>query len=181
MKKISFIITLIVILSSCKSQITKQPQTTNNNTATNTKEIVFTEKYGLKFVKPKTWKPVDEDIKSVNLKGEIMSVETTFVDLQNNATISLKLHPGQRGVNIYESFKNDANSEFKSVQVGSGQGLQKTAHLKTNGKGKSLNTPITRIITSILVSEGEVTITFDAETENAVNSFNNFLSSIIFN
>ena len=181
MKKIGFIIALVTILISCQSQIKERPESTNTKVITDTKEDVFTVKYGLKFIKPKTWKMVDEDIKSINLKGEAMSLETTYIDMQDNAKISLKLHPGERGNSLYKSFKNDTNSNFKPIPVGNKQGLQKIEHLSTNGKGKSLNTPITRIITSVLVSEGEVTITFDTTSKNAIKSFNNFLSSITFN
>jgi len=179
MKKTSFIIVLIAFLVSCQSQIKERAQ--KENSAQNTTEkVVYTEKYGLKFIKPKTWKLVNEDVKSINLQSEIMSLETNYADLQNNSYISFKLHPGQRGKELYKSFKNDLNNEFKPIHIGTKKALQKIVYLKTDGKGHDLKTPITRIITSVLILEGETEIIFNAKSENAVESFNNFLSLIIF-
>jgi hypothetical protein len=176
----TFILFLFVNCTTTQKTVVNTLQNTKTEVAIDTNKVVFTKKYGLKFVKPETWELIDEDIQSVNLKGEIMSLETKYIDLQNNLEISLKLHPGQRGKSLYKYYKNDLNSRFKVISIDNKEGLQKTELLNTDGKGKTLEIPITRIITNVLVSDGETEIVINAKNKNAVGGANRFLSSIVF-
>ena len=186
MKKIYFIAILFLIMS-CQTHIEnkREPQKKQTQTVsvkTNKKHNDFTQKYGLIFVKPEHWKTNFEDNKSVNLKGEIMVLETDYSNTENNSKIRLKLHPNSDiAKQIYNSKLEKIKHGAKFVNFGNKQGIEVTETIHYDGKGHPINPPVTRKIISILTSQGEVDIVFDITKNQALREYQNFLSQLKVN
>ena len=165
-------------ISGEKNEKISQPVQKIDNTGNknNTKNSII-QKYGLIFSKPKSWKTQFEDISSVNLKGEIMALETAYKDTMHNADIHLVFHPEKKGVALYNYQMKNLKKGGKLIKIDGKQAIEKTEILRYNGKGIPLNPPLIRHKINLLVNNGEVEIIF-TESEKDDTIYQEFISKL---
>ncbi len=186
MKNLLFVALVVLSTISCQTNFEKKVDKPKKLPVDNKEVVVknenqkidYTEKYGLLFVMPETWKVEFENNKSVNLKGEIMTLETDYSDKIDHSRIRFVLHPGKRGTQIYNSKIKNLSQGGKFINIDGKQAIEKIEILHYDGKGHPLNPPTTRHKISILTQQGEVDIIFDATNKDAEQKINQFITQL---
>ena len=135
-----------------------------------------TQKYGIKFIRPENWKTDYEDLKSINRKGEIMSLESAYTDTLNQARIQFVFHPGKNGIEIYKYKIKNLSKTGKLIKIDGKQAVKTTEILRYNGKGMPIDPPLKRTKISLLVNEGELDIIYTGKEND--KDFNRFIQGI---
>ncbi len=185
MKNLFSVFFVLLIAVSCQTHL-EQKASTPVKQIKETQEVEiknenkdnnFTKKYGLEFVKPETWKTDFEDNKSINLKGEIMALETDYSD-KNANKIRFVLHLGDRGRAIYDSKIKSLQNDGKFIKIGDKQAIETTQIIRFDGKGHPIKPPKTRKIISVLTQQGEVDVIYDTKSSDDIKAYNIFLSKL---
>jgi len=182
------------------TQQPKQPETRNQSSETSTptakqtngrssqqpthqesnNKQAATSKYGIKYTLPSSWKTTTEDFKATDLKGKIVSIQTSYQDSKDQSTIDMTLHPGEKGKSIYAYKLKKMGKNMKRIIINNKEAIQTTELLKTDGKGHQLKNPTKRITVSLLTPKGEIDFVLNANNQAAENTFNDFISKIEF-
>lgn len=138
------------------------------------------EKYGFRFQIPDNWQLQTNDIETKNLKGEVKTIETSYVDNTSGSHIRLVYHPGDSGMILYRYYSKDSKS--KTVKIAGEDSVAIDETLTTDGKGHLLPEPVTRH--KIYIPEGgqkgvlEIVYDLPANDANAARIYENFIKGI---
>jgi len=199
-----FFLLLIFILGSCaqnKPTPANNPTTTQNaanqkttappQTTTKTqhpKPVVEPQKnttpsitkHGVTYTLPASWKNKTEEFKATDLKGNIVSIQSDYQDTNDQSTIHVTFHPGEKGKKIYAYKLKKLGKNSKRINIGNQEAIQTIELLKIDGKGHPLNVPTKRIIVSLLTDEGEMDFILNANSQASEKTFNDFISKMEF-
>ncbi len=167
----------------------KLPATSKKNTPTTEAEqpvnstsqkLPVTKKYGIKYTLPADWKTTTQEFKATDLKGNIVSIQTSYQDNHDQSAINLTFHPGEKGKKIYAYKLKNMGKHTKRIKIGSKEAIQTTELLKIDGKGHPLKQPTKRISVSLLTEKGEMDLVLNAKSQASEETFNDFISKIEF-
>jgi len=154
-----------------------QKTTTNLKKDSATKRVM--KKYGFQFAVPKTWKVDLNDFKAIDLKGNVKTITSSFVDTVTNARVQLVYHPNKAGVSLYKYYRKK-NAEL--VKIAHQDAVKITRVLKTDGKGHPLQTPLVRekIILMTPDQSGSLEMILDVKQndQKAFDTWQDFLQHI---
>lgn len=172
--------------SNLKSSEVPNIEVKTKNTESNsnlTKNII---KYGITYNLNEQWKLINDDNKTIDLKGNTKTIETSYTNVNNNSKLYIINHNNKNGNKIYKSRKKEVNGEtVKILNVSNREAVITTKLLDKNGKGKIIKPSIKKIIVSFINDEGflvEIKISINSENkEQITNDFLDFISTIKLN
>ncbi len=138
------------------------------------------EKYGFRFQIPDNWQLQTNDFETKNLKGEVKTIETSYVDNTSGSHIRLVYHPGNSGETLYRYYSKDSKS--KTVKIAGKDAVAIDETLTLDGKGHLLPEPVTRhkIYIPAGGQKGVLEIVYDLPANDtiAVGIYENFIKWI---
>ncbi len=189
--KILLISALTLSLNLSCSNI--KPASQQENLPKNTRKVVakdtshnpdnqrFT-KYGFVFQIPKHWQIQTNDFETKNIKGEVKSIETVYVDNKTQSHIRLLYHPGTAGSILYRYYSEELSEKTKKTTIAQQNAIKFDEILTRDGKGHLLSKPVIRHKIYILspVKKGVLEIVYDVPENDAKASqvYNNFMENI---
>lgn len=102
------------------------------------------EKYGFRFYIPDNWALQTNDFETKNLKGEVKTIETNYVDEGTKSRIRLIFHPGNSGMTLYRYYSKDSSGKIQKSKIGEHDALKIDEVLTRDGKGHVLLRPVMR-------------------------------------
>lgn len=129
------------------------------------------------FEHPTSWLKTGNESESLDLSGNVNSIEVNFTDTLSQSRLTVTYHLGSKGIEIYKY----ALSQFKSAQgwyqkdskqlkVAGCDAVQASNTITKTGKGRSLDTPIKLILVDFIDAKqtGEIQLQFQTPlTEKA--------------
>lgn len=190
--KVIYIILLTALIFNCsraseqneinkrksRTEETVKPENKKERSLQIIKSFQNETKYGITYTIPKNWKKISDDFKAIDLKGEIKSIQTDYIDESDKSNISIIYHPGDNGKKIYD-FKIktfDDNSQY--ITISGKKVIKKIEKLNFDGKGHAINPPKNKTTISILSTKGEIEIILNSNSYTAENTFDKFISTI---
>ncbi len=165
------------------------PQETNSTN----KEITNWQDYssnqlGITFKYPSTWIRSGEELNTLNLKGETMSILLNMVDTVTNSVFSLEYHLPPYGAELYKNYHKEFNSSSaskKTIEVAGVEALETYFNMSSDIKGNIFNPPF-KVIQIVFLNKqqiGEYHVRFQTTVPNENNEvakFKKVISSLEF-
>ncbi len=140
------------------------------------------EKYGFQFQIPEHWKLDLSDFDTKNLKGEVITENTVYLDNTSLSRINLIYHPGKYGRLLYSYYAKDTSGKMKKIKIGELDAMQTDEYLTRDGKGHLLKRPIVRHKIYMMApgQKGALEIIYDLpkDNEKAGQVYMDFINSI---
>ena len=140
------------------------------------------EKYGFQFQIPEHWFLDLSDYQSKNLKGEVITENTVYLDNTNLSRINLIYHPGEYGQLLYNYHAKDTSGKIRRTKVGEYDAMQTDEYLTHDGKGHLLKRPMIRHKIYMMApgQKGVLEIIYDLPKDNtkAEQDYKDFINSI---
>lgn len=155
-------------------------------------ETYSDDKLGISFQHPGSWTKQGKNAEIINLSGENIKTGIYFSDSTNRTRVSIEYSFDSNAVKIYRyaasqfiaSQKATLNKSRKLLVDGC-EAIEISKEYKINGKGKTLNPPLKKIIVDFMDknNKGEIQIQFQtplSKEQEEENDFNKLLSSFKF-
>jgi len=169
--------------TTSKKTIDLKPKSQNNNKKL-TKYI--NQEIGFSFGYPSYWHK--SEFKSVDLKGNVNSVEIRLNDSILHSSLSVKFHPNPSGEKLYrynlsryELSKGNFKSDKKEILIDGNKGIFGISLRETDGKGHKLNPPEKLTVIYLLCESlnGEIELNFrnNGNNQKSTDDFNEILKN----
>ncbi|RLD46685.1 MAG: hypothetical protein DRI94_14545 [Bacteroidetes bacterium] len=178
-----------------KTQEIKQKDTTSKRTLdlkprsqNNNKELTkyINQEIGISFEYPSYWHK--SEFKSVDLKGNVNSVEIRLNDSILHSSLSVKFHPNPSGEKLYrynlsryELSKGNFKSDKKEISIDDNKGIFGISLRETDGKGHKLDPPEKLTVIYLLCEDlnGEIELNFrnNSNNQKSTDDFNEILKN----
>ncbi len=139
-------------------------------------------KYGFQFQIPDNWQLQMNDFKTKNLKGDLKTIETSYVDNVNNSHIRLVYHPGNSGLTLYRYYADNNPEKTGKTKIGQSDAIKRDEILTRDGKGHLLSKPVIRHKIYVVApgQKGVLEIVYDLpkDDDKAGEVYNNFIKGI---
>ena len=140
------------------------------------------EKYGFQFQIPEHWKLDLSDFDTKDLKEEVKSKKTVYLDFTSLSSISLIYHPGRYGRLLYNYYSKDTSGKTKKIKIGELDAIQTDEFLTRDGKGHLLKRPRIRHKIYMMApgEKGVLEVVYDLpkDNEKAGQVYKDFINSI---
>lgn len=145
MKALSILLLILSLNYSCGNNKNIGQEKQSNNTAVKTDESrKIVKKYGFQFSIPKNWENQETDLKAIDLKGQIKSIETSYVDANLQSCIKLIFHPDKAGLTLYNYYNENKSIKSKHFNIAGQSAIMIKEQLTRDGKGHILPKPLIR-------------------------------------
>ncbi len=168
---------------STTQQDVRQNQITKSVVDTpTTQSNEVTKKYGFQFSIPKYWVTKMEDFKSVDLKGQVKTIESFYVDNDTQSRIRLIYHPGKPGMTLYKYYSENTSVKTQPILIAKQSAFKIDETLTHDGKGHLLPEPYIRHKIYVMSPnhKGLLEIVYDLPKNNtkAKSEFEHFVQQI---
>ena len=145
MKALSILLLILSLNYSCGNNKNIGQEKQSNNTAVKTDESrKIVKKYGFQFIIPSNWENQETDLKAIDLKGQIKSIETSYVDVNIQSCIKLIFHPDKAGMTLYNYYNENKSIKSKHFNIAGQPAIMIDEQLTRDGKGHILPKPLIR-------------------------------------
>jgi len=141
MKKYAIII-IVLFFSACQTTPKLSPESKTKPEIVQAKDTVI---YGFRFVIPKSYHKIIDDVSATDLHGNIRSRETAYKDSLSGAEIHIIFHLQPYGKTLYDYYYELAEKQkAATTNIAGLPAIKQTEKILFNGKGQALNEPVVR-------------------------------------
>lgn len=141
MKKYAIII-IVLFFSACQTTPKLAPEAKTKPEIVQANDTVM---YGFRFVIPKSYHKITDDVSATDLHGNIRSRETAYKDSLTGAEIHIILHPEPYGKTLYDYYSElTEKQKATTTNIAGLPAVKQTEKILLNGKGHPLDKPVIR-------------------------------------